>query len=645
MLAVDHTKKLAEDIGSFTADPYGFVMYNWPWGVPGTPLAKEQGPEDWQRDILDQVGAGVLNPQEAIRVAVASGHGIGKSALVAWLTIWAVATCPDARGVVTANTDTQLRTKTWAELSKWHRMGLVSSWFTVTATAIYSADPNHEKTWRIDAVPWSLTNPEAFAGLHNKGRRVIVVFDEGSTIADPIWETAEGAMTDADTEIIWAVFGNPTRNSGRFAECFPGKRFAHRWISRQIDARNVGRANKTQAEQWVADYGEDSDFVRVRVRGVFPRGGTLQFIPGDIVQSAMKRDVPPPLPTDPLVWGVDVARFGDDESVVYFRKGRDGREKAPLRKRGLDTMALAGLVAEMAATEKPRAIFVDMGGVGGGVVDRLNQLGVPHVFGINFGAGADSSHTRKNGVQPDGTLYANKRAEMWGKAKEWMATGGAIADDRELEAQLTGVEYGFNAHNEILLEKKEDMKKRGLVSPDIADALALTFACPLGQPPSHTNRRACRAGGWRHEQARCPCGKSPRPQAILRACRIAPQGVDPGPRRYPDRHRRRTGPEPRSDHLRAASRWRVSPCRPSGQARPRNEHRTWLTCTKAKTSTRRRCAMPTRRGRLSRRTSTTPAMTSGFMLASNGCPTPSWSARLPIGRSSRSTAFRVSSVR
>lgn len=494
MLAVDYNKQLADDIGGFTADPLGFVLYNWPWGVAGTPLANEVGPEDWQRDVLNDVGAGVLSPQEAIRVAVASGHGIGKSALVAWLIIWGVATCPDARGVVTANTDTQLRTKTWAELTKWHRMGLVASWFTVTATAIYSADPAHEKTWRIDAVPWSVSNPEAFAGLHNQGRRVLVVFDEASTIADPIWETAEGAMTDADTEIVWVAFGNPTRNTGRFAECFPGKRFAHRWQARQIDSRTVRRANKAQADAWVADYGEDSDFVRVRVRGVFPRGGSLQFIPGDTVQAARKRE-PVTLETDPLVLGVDVARFGDDECVIYFRKGRDGR-RAPIRKRGLDTMAFAGLIAQVADEEKPAAIFVDVGGVGGGVVDRLLQLNIPGVVGINFGGAAESRIVRKEGAVADGPLYANKRAEMWGTAKEWLATGGAIHDDAELEAQLTGVEYGFNAHNEIQLERKEDMKKRGLASPDIADGLALTFALPVGMTLMRSPKPRAPGGGW-----------------------------------------------------------------------------------------------------------------------------------------------------
>jgi hypothetical protein len=493
----DPRRAFVAKINKCRADPYRFVMINWPWGAKGTPLADERGPELWQRRILDRIGADIFTPTEAIREAVASGHGIGKSALVAWIVLWALATCTDTRGVVTANTDTQLRTKTWAELAKWHRMGLVASWFTITATSIYSSDPAHEKTWRVDAVPWSLTNPEAFAGLHNVGRRVLVIFDEASTIADPIWETTEGAMTDTDTEIIWAVFGNPTRNGGRFAECFPGKRFAHRWHSEQIDSRTVARANRTQADQWVADYGEDSDFVRVRVRGVFPRGGTLQFIPGDIVQDAMRRSALP-LETDPLVLGVDVARFGDDESVIYFRRGRDGRSIPPIRRRGLDTMELAGLIAQIAQDKKPSGIFVDVGGVGGGVVDRLLQLNVKGVIGVNFGGASQGRLTHKDGAVPDGPLFANKRAEMWGNAKEWIATGGALVDDRELEAQLTGVEYGFNARNEIQLEKKEDMKKRGLVSPDLGDALALTFAFPINleaKPYVYKAPRG-RPGGW-----------------------------------------------------------------------------------------------------------------------------------------------------
>ena len=137
------------------------------------------------------------------------GHGVGKSALVAWIIVWALATFRDTRGVVTANTAAQLKTKTWPELTKWLRLAVCANWFEITATAIASVEPAHERTWRIDAVPWNLRSTEAFAGLHNQGRRLFVAFDEASAIPDLVWETIEGALTDRDTEILWLATGNP----------------------------------------------------------------------------------------------------------------------------------------------------------------------------------------------------------------------------------------------------------------------------------------------------------------------------------------------------------------------------------------------------------------------------------------------------
>jgi len=404
-----------------------------------------------------------------MRVAVASGHGIGKSALVAWLVLWALATREDARGVVTANTDSQLKTKTWPEIAKWHRLSLIRHWFVHTGTALYAADPGHEQTWRIDAVPWSKSNPAAFAGLHNQGKRLLLVFDEASEIDDLIWEVAEGALTDSDTEILWLAFGNPTRNSGRFRECFG--RLRHRWTTRQIDSRSARMPNQALIAQWVEDYGEDSDFIRVRVKGMFPRAGSMQLIGFDIAERAAKAEA---LATqfDPLVMAVDVARFGDDLSVICFRRGRDARTLPNEKHRGLDTMQLAARAAALIAAHAPDAVFVDETGVGGGVVDRLRQLGHA-VIGIQFGARPDGA--------VDGELVANKRAEMWCRMRQWLKSGGAIPDDAELAADLTGVEYGYTIHNEILLEKKDDMKKRGLASPDAGDALALTFAYPVAQ--------------------------------------------------------------------------------------------------------------------------------------------------------------------
>jgi hypothetical protein len=457
---------VVEWLGSVSKDPLAFVLGAFPWAEGDGTLSAFHGPEAWQASILEKVRRG-LPLGRAIRLATASGHGVGKSALVAWLVLWAISTCPDSNGVVTANTETQLKTKTWAELGRWYQRFIAKDLFVLSATALYSRDPAHERTWRIDQVPWSERNTEAFAGLHNQGRRILVVFDEASAIPDVIWETTEGALTDANTEIIWCVFGNPTRSTGRFRECFPGGRHASIWSTTQVDSRQVSFTNKEQFAEWIEAYGDDSDFVRIRIRGIFPRTGEQEFISAAQVEAAANRSALA-LMHEPFIMGVDVARYGDNESVIYFRKGRDGQSVAPVRVRGLGVVELAGRVAECYQQYGADAIFVDGGGVGGGVVDCLRNLHVP-CFDIQFGAKPD-------GLGP--TRWANKRAEMWGAMRDWLG-GGSIPNLPDLKAQLVGPTYTLNLQGAILLEKKEDMRKRGLESPDIADALALTFALPV----------------------------------------------------------------------------------------------------------------------------------------------------------------------
>lgn len=461
---------LVDDIASFTADPLGHAMYSYPWGEGA--LVGIEGPREWQADVLDAIGEHLSNPAtrfEPCRIAVASGHGVGKSALIGMIAKWGLDTCDDCKIVLTANTEPQLRTKTMPEITKWSRMSITADWFKTTAQAIASTVPGHEKSWRLDAVTWSKENTEAFAGLHNQGKRIIVVYDEASGIDEKVWEVTLGALTDEKTEIIWIAFGNPTKNTGKFRECFGKHR--HLWKTRQIDSRDVEGTNKAYLDELVQTYGEDSDIVKVRVRGMFPSASSMQFIPSDTVAAARGRVCPVAL-DEPLVMGVDVARFGDDSSTIYFRRGRDARSIPPQRYNGLDTMQLAAKVAEMQRLHGCRAIFVDEGGIGAGVVDRLRQMGLP-VYGIQFGS------------KPLGAVYigegvkvANRRAEMWAIMREWLK-GGAMPDDDVLADDLIGVEYSFNAHDEILLERKADMKKRGLSSPDDGDGLALTFAMPV----------------------------------------------------------------------------------------------------------------------------------------------------------------------
>lgn len=464
---------LIEELAEYSDDPYGFVLWAFPWGEPGSELEEAGGPEDWQVEILEQLGAGVIDVNKAVQLARTSGHGIGKSACVSWIILWAISTFPDTKGVVTANTENQLKTKTWAELAKWHRLFIARHFFKMTATALFSNDPEHEKTWRIDMVPWSERNTEAFAGLHNQGKRIIVIFDEASAIPDVIWETTEGALTDKNTQIIWCVFGNPTRNKGRFRECFSGGRFAHRWQHKTIDSRSVSLTDKELFAKWAKDYGEDSDFFRVRVRGVFPRVDAESFISLDVALEAVDRELHPQ--NAGVVLGVDVARFGNDASCIYPRCGRDARTRPPEIYYGLDTMQLATKAAAAALKYGANVIFVDSGGVGGGVVDRLRQLRF-NVIEVDFGSKPDNVN------MDDGAKYANKRAEIWGAMREWLRTGSipdiSTGENLTLVNELTTPNYGLNNKEEILLESKKDMRRRGAASPNCADALALTFAMP-----------------------------------------------------------------------------------------------------------------------------------------------------------------------
>lgn len=463
MQARDAELALAGDLGALTCDPLGFVRYAFPWGEERLDAA---GPRQWQRDILQTIGTHLTDKatrHQPLRIAVASGHGIGKSALIGMVINWAMSTHDDCRVVVTANTETQLRTKTWPEVAKWARLAVNAHWWSVPAMSMYA--PSRDKAWRADAIAWSENNTEAFAGLHNEGKRIVVVFDEGSKIADKVWEVAEGALTDSNTEIIWLVFGNPTQATGRFRECFG--RFKHLWVTRQIDSRTVEGTNKEYLGQLVETYGEDSDIVKVRVRGQFPAQSVSQFIPADLVEAAQKREAEIDRGAA-LIMGVDVARFGDDASVIRFRCGRDGKTIEPIKWRNRDTHFSAHRIAEAIRTYTPRAVFIDGGGVGGGVIDMLKAWNYS-VIEVNFGEAAG-----------DAKQYANKRAEMWGLMRDWLKTG-ALDDDQELHDDLVGPEYGFDKDGRIQLEKKEDMKKRGLASPDNGDALALTFAHPVAR--------------------------------------------------------------------------------------------------------------------------------------------------------------------
>jgi len=366
-------------------------------------------------------------------------------------------------GVITANTTTQLSTKTWREVALWHKRALNRHWFKWTATRFFHV--SHPETWFCAAVPNTEHNSEAFAGLHAK--HVLVIYDEASSIPDIIWEVTEGAMTTP--RAMWFVYGNPTRNVGRFRECFDND--AKRWVTRQIDSRTCKMTNKKELDEWIETYGIDSDFCRVRIRGVFPRTGSMQFIDSDTVDRCMLWEAPyEAYYLMPKVIGVDVARYGDDKTVIIVRQGRKILEMMKFRE--LDTMQVAAQVVFKIREHQPTVTFVDGVGLGAGVVDRLRQLG-HSVVEVNAGEKPYDEDT-----------YYNKRAEMWDRMRKWLKAGADIPNDTDMRQGLIGLEYGFTdaKSGELLrLERKADMKRRGLDSPDEGDALSMTFAEEIGE--------------------------------------------------------------------------------------------------------------------------------------------------------------------
>ncbi|MEO9133172.1 MAG: terminase, partial [Sphingomonas sp.] len=369
MAKIEPKGPVARNISLYRHDPLGHALFAYRWGE-GV-LRGVQGPRRWQRGVMEAIKAHLSNPatrHTPCRIARASGHGIGKSALIAMLIKWGLDTAIDTRIVTTANTESQLLTKTAPEIIKWHNLSITKDWFRATATALVSTEEGRDRSWRSDLVTWSVTNTEAFAGLHNQGKRIILVFDEASGIAAKVWEVALGALTDAETEIIFLAFGNPTCNTGPFRECFG--RFRNLWDARQIDSRDVEGTNTAYLDELVETYGEDSDIVRVRVRGQFPSSSSMQFIGTALVDAARARGACP-MVCDPIIFGLDCARFGNDHSTLAIRHGRDARTRPWKRWHMQDAMTLAGDVALQAQLHRPDAIFVDAGNIGAAVIDRL----------------------------------------------------------------------------------------------------------------------------------------------------------------------------------------------------------------------------------------------------------------------------------
>jgi phage terminase large subunit len=419
-------------------------------------------PDDWQDDVLASFNT---NP----RIAMKAAKGPGKSTVLAWLVWLFLATRVDPKVPCTSISGDNLRDGLWAELAKWQNAApILRHQFTWTAERIFlKARP---ETWWAAARQWSKTadsNQQAntLAGLHSK--HLLFVIDEAGGVPDAVSSAAEGGLsTGGDTHLL--LSGNPTHLSGPLYRACTRER--QLWKIFEVtgdpdDPKRSKRISIQWAREQIEKYGRDNPWVLINVFAQFPPQQSNALIGVDEVDGAASRSIAD------IEWmhaykllGVDVARFGDDKSVIATRQGYVAHRMKEFR--NLNSVQLAGHVALAIDTWQPDSVFVDQTGVGAGVVDQLREMG-HDVIGIDNAQSALRAEPK----------LANRRAECWWLMAEWLKRG-CIPDDAELRAELPGPSYRFDKYGRIVLESKEDMKKRGLPSPNKADALALTFALP-----------------------------------------------------------------------------------------------------------------------------------------------------------------------
>lgn len=452
----------------YRRDPVGFVRNVF-----------EVEPDEWQAEVLEDVFV-----RDVRQISIRSCHGVGKSAVEAWIAVIACCVFPAAKVVMTAPSGPQLFDVLYAETCMWFRRlpDALGQLFDIQKERVEHIGARESifvspRTSRAE-------KPEAMQGVHAEEGIVILLVDEASGVPEPVFEAAVGSMSGENACTILA--SNPTRTSGTFFDS--QTRLRGDWKCYKISHEDSNRVSRKFVEEVAKKYGEDSNQFRVRCLAEFPRADDDTFISLELAESARDREIvveEPPAPS----WGLDVSRFGDDKTVLLSRAGRETQwirrwEKA-------DTMQTVGRVvaAYREAEVKPAEICIDVIGIGAGVVDRLQELArtEPDLKGLNVVAVNVSESPSFEGER----TYFNLRAELWGRAKEWLETLAVkLIPDEELIGELTVPRYKFTSNGKLQIESKEEMKKRGVASPNAADALCLTFAgaaARVGRASGHSD--------------------------------------------------------------------------------------------------------------------------------------------------------------
>ena len=437
----------------------------------------------YRRDILgmkpaawqDRVGNSLLVNK---RTSVASGHGIGKTAFGASAIHWFIATRPNPAIVATSNTENQLVNKLWRELNKVNQGAKNRAWFDWKQKSFTAFN---DPTSKADAISWSADNSEAFAGTHET--HVLGVFDEASAIDRVIFNVFAGAMTTPGAR--WLCLGNSTRNEGYFYDATHGHRVAKKegdldrgmWNAFVIPSWESPFVDPAWVSEMKESLGEDSDEYRVRVAGLPPQFDAEQFIPRHFVSLANEREVEV-FNRWPLILGVDIGSTGD-RSIIVPRRGRVALRKGLMRFRGERTTDFARAIVEQIRFWREDEglnanVIAEAVGMGVGVVETVEDMGyAENIWGINPGNTASEAE-----------LYSNLRCEMWALGKEWLEGEVSLPNEPELSEDLVTVKRKPSGTNSKLrLESKDEMRRRGVRSPDWADALMLTFAVPFDLLP------------------------------------------------------------------------------------------------------------------------------------------------------------------
>ena len=404
------------------------------------------------------------------RFSVRSGHGVGKDAVVSWVILWFMTTRPYAKVACTAPTNRQLRDVLISEISKWLRQSTVREEFTIHRDIIFHREAKKEWWCRFISPSVRATKEEqaeTLAGLH--ADHLLIVADEASGIPDPTFIPLEGAMTSEDNKVV--LIGNMTKNTGYFYDTQFHSEIANDWIKFHWDSRKSSLVSPSMPEYFERKYGLDSNIYRIRVMGEPPLQDDNSLIPLWTAVQCIGQEFEV-AEDEPKYLGVDVARYGEDSSIIMPRQGLIINPWHTYKK--LDTIALGGFILQVYQDESADGCAIDSIGVGAGVSDWLEKHRMRNLYQINVSSA--SSNLAK---------YDRLRDELWVRVRDNCLLGKYSFPDNkptgeveslgnQLANELATVRYKFNKHGGYIIESKKDLKLRGKSSPNIADALCLT---------------------------------------------------------------------------------------------------------------------------------------------------------------------------